>query len=44
MRQSGITFGPGDLTYAEAVLLDMLNQEREKFTEEQMREATSKRR
>jgi len=43
LRQAGITYGPDDLTFAESLLLVILAEERDKFTEELMKQASSKR-
>jgi hypothetical protein len=43
-RQAGITYGPDDLLWAETLLLRILAEEREAYTEEMMREQSQKRR
>ena len=37
--QAGLTYGPGDLTYTETLLLRVLIAERDAFTEEKMKES-----
>jgi hypothetical protein len=36
---AGVRYSPGDLTYHELMLLQMLSEERDRYTEEQMKEA-----
>ena len=42
-KQAGIVFGPEDITHAEALLMRILNEERDKYTEELMKESSKKR-
>lgn len=39
---AGVVFGPGDLTYPEALLLGLLFEEREKYQQELMEDAVKK--
>jgi hypothetical protein len=41
-KQAGLTYGPHDLNYVEMLLLRILNEEREAYTDEMMKEAQKK--
>jgi hypothetical protein len=44
IRQAGVQFGPDDLSYADTLLMRLLAEERENYSQEVMREASQGRR
>lgn len=43
LRHCGVVFDPHDIDYAESLLLDLLNQERDLYTDDQMKQAQKRR-